>query len=97
MMSIWRATGGALLVVVGMGCSNSRAGEGAQLSFDRVEVEIGLPSRALLTSDVDGDGRLDLIVAGGDRVLVLKGHGRRAIRPIILRRGGRESGGLGRI
>ena len=72
---MWSATGRALLVVAGMGCSTSRAGDRAQLSFDRVEVEVGVPSAALLAFDVDGDGRLDLVVAGEDGVLVLRGHG----------------------
>ncbi len=75
MRSMWRAAGCAALGLAGVGCSASREDLGAQVSFDRVEVEVGVPSRAVLASDLDGDERLDLVVVGGESVLVLHGRG----------------------
>jgi len=64
-----------LLVVATMGCAESRGAQSEQLSFDRVEVVIGVPTTSILASDLDDDGRLDLLVAGGERVFALRGRG----------------------
>ncbi len=75
MMSTWRSLGCGVLVAANTGCAASRAEEGDQLSFARVEVVVGDPTSAILASDQDNDGRLDLVVAGRGRVLVLHGRG----------------------
>ena len=75
MMSMWSSLGCGVCVAVNIGCAASRAEGGGQLSFDRVEVVVGVSTSAILASDLNSDGRLDLVVAGGGRVLVLDGRG----------------------
>ena len=75
MMSRWRSLGCGVLVAANAGCAAFRGEEGDQLSFDRVEVVVGVTTSAILAFDLDNDGRLDLIVTGGERVFVLHGRG----------------------
>lgn len=79
MLEFWNLPFGSLacgvLVAASTGCTASRSEEVDQLSFDRVEVVVGAPSSAILASDLDNDGRLDLVVVGGGRVFVLRGRG----------------------
>lgn len=46
-----------------------------QLSFDRVDAVVGSPTTAIQAGDLNGDGRLDLVVSGGQTVIVLTGQG----------------------
>ncbi len=75
MTARWRSLGCGVLVAANTACAGSQAEERDQLSFDRVEVVVGVPTSAILASDRDNDGRLDLVVLGGGRVLVLHGRG----------------------
>ncbi len=52
-------------------CSASGAQEAGQITFDRLEVPVGVHTTAIVAADLDDDGRLDLAVAGGDRVFLL--------------------------
>ena len=52
-----------------------RADAAGQLSFDRVDAVVGSPATAIQARDLNGDGRLDLVVSGGQRVFVLTGQG----------------------
>ena len=45
-----------------------------QLSFHRVDADVGSPTTAIQARDLNGDGRLDLVVSGGQRVFVLTGQ-----------------------
>ena len=51
------------------------AGAAAQLSFDRVDAAVGSRTTAIQARDLNGDGRLDLVVSGGQSVFVLTGRG----------------------
>lgn len=51
------------------------AGAVAQPSYERVDVVVGGPTNAIRAHDLNGDGRLDLVVSGGQSVLVLAGRG----------------------
>ena len=73
--SSWKSLGCGILIAASTGCPASRGNEVDQLSFDRVEVVVGVPTSAILAADLDNDGRLDLVVAGGERVFVLHGRG----------------------
>ena len=44
----WRSLGYALLLAASTGCTASRAEEGSQLLFDRVEVVVGVTTSAIL-------------------------------------------------
>ena len=46
-----------------------------QFSFHRVDAVVGSPTTAILARDLNGDGRLDLVVSGGPSVFVLTGRG----------------------
>ena len=46
-----------------------------QLSFERVNAVVGSPTNAIRASDLNADGRLDLVVSGGQGVFVLTGRG----------------------
>ncbi len=67
--------GCAVLIAASAACAASRAGEDGSLSFDRVEVVVGVPTSEILAHDLNDDQRLDLVVTGGDRVFVLHGRG----------------------
>ena len=49
-----------------------------QLCFDRLAAVVGSPTTAIQASDLNGDGRLDLVVSGGQSVFALtdQGNGR---------------------
>ena len=73
--SRWRSRGCAVLTAASIGCAASLADQESQLSFERVEAVVGVTTSAILASDLDSDGQLELIVPGGGRVLVLHGRG----------------------
>lgn len=73
--SKYRSLGCGVLVVASAGCAASRAEVGEELSFDRIEVAVGVTTNSILASDLDNDGRLDLVVAGREGVFVLLGRG----------------------
>lgn len=75
MTSRWWSLGCAVLTTPSVGCAASLADQESQLSFDRVDVFVGVTTSAILASDLDGDGQLELVVPGGGRVLVLHGRG----------------------
>ncbi len=74
-MSTWRLLGILASVAACGGCTTSEGEEAAQSPFDRIQVEVGVRTTAILASDVDSDGHLDLLVTGGGRVVVLRGRG----------------------
>ncbi len=59
----------------GTGCSTSRADDRGRLSFERVDVTVGVRTSALLATFLNSDDRLDLLVVGGERVFSLQGLG----------------------
>ena len=46
-----------------------------QLSFERLDAVVGSPTTAIQARDLNADGRLDLVVSGGQSVFVLTGQG----------------------
>ena len=52
-----------------------RADAAGQLSFDRVDAVVGSSTTAIQARDLNGDGRLDLVVSAGQSVFVLTGRG----------------------
>ncbi|MCZ6916434.1 MAG: VCBS repeat-containing protein [Gemmatimonadetes bacterium] len=75
MMSTWRVLGIFAPLAAYGGCSTSEGEQAVQISFDRIQVEVGVRTTAILTWDMNRDGRLDLVVSGGGRVVVLHGRG----------------------
>ncbi len=75
MGSRWWSLGCGVLVAANAGCAASRGEQSDQLSFDRIEVVVGVSTSAILAADLDNDDRLDLVVAGDERVFVLLGRG----------------------
>lgn len=67
--------GFAGLAAVGLALAASPADAAGQLSFERVDAVVGSPTNAIRASDLNADGRLDLVVSGGQRVFVLTGRG----------------------
>ena len=67
--------GFAVLASRGLALAAPPADAAGQLSFDRVDAVVGSPTTAIQASDLNGDGRLDLVVSGGQSVLVLTGQG----------------------
>jgi len=65
---------GVLMAVCG-GCAVSQGEQAGQEPFARVRVHVGVPTNAMLSSDVDHDGHVDLVVSGAERVFVLRGRG----------------------
>ena len=53
----------------------SPADAAGQLSFERVDAVVGSPTNAIRASDLNADGRLDLVDSGGQRAFVLTGRG----------------------
>ena len=74
-MSTWRVLGIFAPLAACGGCSTSEGQEVAQISFDRIQVEVGVRTAAILAWDMDRDGHLDLVVSGGGRVVALHGRG----------------------
>lgn len=74
-MSTWRVLGIFAPLAACGGCSTSEGEEVPQISFDRIEVEVGVRTAAILAWDMDRDGHLDLVVCGGGRVVALHGRG----------------------
>ena len=64
----------ALLAACG-GCTTSEGKEAPEGPFDRIQVDVGVRTAAILAFDVDGDGYLDLVVSGGGRVIAVHGRG----------------------
>jgi hypothetical protein len=75
MMSTWRVLGILAPLAACGGCSTSEGQEVTQISFDRIQVEVGVRTTAILAWDIDRDGHLDLVVSGGGRVVALHGRG----------------------
>ena len=67
--------GFAVLASGGLPLADPPADAAGQLSFDRVDAVVGSPTTAIQARDLNGDGRPDLVVAGGQSVLVLTGQG----------------------
>jgi hypothetical protein len=63
------------LLLAAVGCTGIEGTPGERGAFERVDVDAGAPTNTLLASDRNGDGVLDLVVAGGERVAVLRGLG----------------------
>jgi hypothetical protein len=74
-MSTGRSLGRLVLAAACAGCTVSQGEETAELAFDRVQIAVGVPTNAIATADVNRDSRLDLVVSGGERVVVLAGRG----------------------
>jgi len=64
----------AVLASGGLALAAAPADAAGQLSFDRVDAVVGSPTSAILAHDLNGDGRLDLVVSGGQSVFVLTGR-----------------------
>ena len=63
------------LAVASLAFAAAPADAAGQLSFERVDAVVGSPTNAIRASDLNADGRLDLVVSGGQRVFVLTGRG----------------------
>ena len=75
MMSTWRVLGIFAPLAACGECSTSEGEEVTQISFDQIQVEVGVRTTAILAWDMDRDGHLDLVVSGGWRVVALHGRG----------------------
>ena len=66
--------GFAVLASGGLALAAPPADAAEQLLFDRVDAVVGSPTTAIQARDLNGDERLDLVVTGGQRVIVLTGR-----------------------
>lgn len=64
-----------VFIAAGTGCSTSSGQDQGRHLFERIDVEVGVRTNALLATFLDSDEHLDLLVVGGDRVISLQGHG----------------------
>ena len=65
----------ALLVSGALALAAPPPDAAGQLVFDRLDAVVGSPTTAIQAHDLNGDGRLDLVVSGGLSVFVLTGRG----------------------
>jgi hypothetical protein len=73
MTSKWRYLWFGVFIGAGTGCSTSSGEEPGR--FERIDVPVGVRTGAILSTYLNSDDRLDLLVVGGDRVISLQGHG----------------------
>lgn len=66
--------GFAGLAAAGLAFAASPADAAGQLSFERVDAVVGSPTNAIRASDLNADGRLDLVVSGGQHLFALTGR-----------------------
>ncbi len=64
-----------VFIAAGTGCSTSSGQDQGRHLFERIDVEVGVRTNALLATFLNSDEHLDLLVVGGDRVISLQGHG----------------------
>ncbi len=74
-MSIWRLLVVFAPVAACPGCTTSEGQDAIQSPFDRIQVEVGVQTNAILAVDIDRDGHIDLLVSGEGRVVTLHGRG----------------------
>lgn len=75
MLFKWRYLWIAVFIGAGAGCSASSGEKPGRQLFERVDVNVGVRTSAVLAVFLDSDDRLDLLVVGGDRVISLRGRG----------------------
>ena len=63
-----------VLLLTLMACGASAAGR-QELAFEIHRLDVGFESADVLVVDWDGDGHLDLLVSGGERIVQLRGDG----------------------
>ena len=74
-MSTWKQLGILALLAACAGCTTSEGKEAPQGPFDRILIDVGVRTNAILAFDVDGDGLMDLVVSGGGMVTTVRGRG----------------------
>lgn len=75
MTFVWPLTGLGLVVGACTAGAPLAPGGPASLDFERVDVPVGSRTSAVLAAALDADEHLDLLVAGAERVLLLRGRG----------------------
>ena len=65
----------SIILPAALALATPSAAAAGQLSFDRVDAAVGSSTTAIQPRDLNGDGRLDLVVSGGQSVFVLTGRG----------------------
>lgn len=65
----------SIILTAALALAAPPADAAGQLSFERVDAVVGSSTTAIQARDLNGDGRLDLVVSGGQSVFVLTGQG----------------------